>query len=142
MVNPTEEEIAKVIQSASTATGGAVKTVNDLRFEAFEKRLAELEKTNAELRQANAELYAFAQSSRQAQAQPQPAVKTVSTGEIGTTVPPQSIQYQYVSAMPVTDPAVQARIEAQKAHDAELLKGTLREMGAVNKFAQNDKDGM
>lgn len=141
MVNPTEEEIAKVIQSASTATGGAVKTVNDLRFEAFEKRLAELEKTNAELRQANAELYAFAQSSRQAQAQPQPAVvQTVTTGEIGTTVPPQSIQY--VSAMPVTDPAVQARIEAQKAHDDALLKGTLREMGAVNKFAQNDKDGM
>lgn len=138
MVNPTEEEIAKVIQSASTTTGGAVKTVNDLRFEAFEKRLAELEKTNAELRQANAELYAFAQSSRQAQ--PQPAVQTVTTGEIGSTVSSQSAQF--VSAQPVTDPAVQARIEAQKAHDDELLKGTLREMGAVNKFAQNDKDGM
>ena len=140
MVNPTEQEIAKVIQSASTATGGAVKTVNDLRFEAFEKRLAELEKTNAELRQANAELYAFAQSSRQAQVQPQPAVQTVTTGEIGSTVPPQSIHF--VSAQPVIDPAVQARIEAQKAHDDALLKGTLREMGAVNKFAQNDKDGM
>ena len=140
MVNPTEEEIAKVIQSASTATGGAVKTVNDLRFEAFEKRLAELEKTNAELRQANAELYAFAQSSRQAQVQPQPAVQTVTTGKIGSTVPPQSIQF--VSAQPVTDPAVQARIEAQKAHDDALLKGTLREMGAVNKIVQNDKDGM
>ena len=135
MVNPTEEEIAKVIQSASTTTGGAVKTVNDLRFEAFEKRLAELEKTNAELRQANAELYAFAQSSRQVQAQP-----AVQTGEIGSTVSSQSAQF--VSAQPVTDPTVQARIEAQKAHDDELLKGTLREMGAVNKFAQNDKDGM
>ena len=137
MVNPTEEEIAKVIQSASTTTGGAVKTVNDLRFEAFEKRLAELEKTNAELRQANAELYAFAQSR---QAQPQTAVQTVTTGEIGSTRPPQSIQF--VSAQPVTDPAVQARIEAQKAHDDELLKGTLREMGAVSKSAQLDKDGM
>lgn len=140
MVNPTEQEIAKVIQSASTATGGAVKTVNDLRFEAFEKRLTELEKTNAELRQANAELYAFAQSSRQTQVQPQPTVQTVTTGEIGSTVPPQSIQF--VSAQQVIDPAVQARIEAQKARDDALLKGTLREMGAVNKSAQNDKDGM
>ena len=140
MVNPTEEEIAKVIQSANTATGGAVKTVNDLRFEAFEKRLAELEKTNAELRQANAELYAFAQSTRQAQAQPQPAGQTVTAGEIKSTHQLQSIQF--ASAQPVTDPVVQARIEAQKARDDELLKGTLREMGAVNKFAQNDKDGM
>ena len=125
MTNPTPEEIAKTIQSAHVTTGAPVKTVSDIRFENFEKRLAELEKTNAELRQANAELYAFAQAQVKP-AQPEVPVQTVTAGQAGTTHFPQSAQ---MVTTQVIDQNAIARAEAQKKRDEALYQGTIAELG-------------
>lgn len=113
MSNPTTEEIIKVAQSGNT---GEVKTLTDIKLEAFEKRLSEMEKINAELRAANAELYAYASSLSQPQAQAQPAAQ------------PQT-QAQPVAAAAVQPAQDQAALEAARLKEEENLNSVLATMG-------------
>ncbi len=127
MSNPTPEDIVKVAKSGNT---GEVKTLTDIKLEAFEKRLAEMEKINAELRAANAELYAYAStlSQPQAQTQPQPPVQTVTVGTPGTTLAPQSSTIATLaSAQPL--PPDQAAREAARQKEEENLNSVLVTMG-------------
>lgn len=117
---PTPQEVVEVALSGNT--GGAVKTLTDIRFEKLEARFAALEKENAELRQANAELYAFANAKAQpAAAQPQPA--------------PAPVAAQPVAAQPVQDPAVQVQA---KQDEADILAKTLAALG----YKKVSDDGM
>ena len=113
MSNPTAEDIIKVAQSGNT---GEVKTLTDIKLEAFEKRLSEMEKINAELRAANAELYAYASSLSQPQAQAQPAAQ------------PQT-QAQPVAAAAVQPAQDQAALEAARLKEEENLNSVLATMG-------------
>ena len=113
MSNPTAEDIIKVAQSGNT---GEVKTLTDIKLEAFEKRLSEMEKINAELRAANAELYAYASSLSQPQAQVQPAAQ------------PQT-QAQPVAAAAVQPAQDQATLEAARLKEEENLNSVLATMG-------------
>lgn len=141
-INTLPPEIVEMIKGAS-APGGGVKTVNDLKLEQFEKRLADLEKVNNELRQANAELYAFAQAQTQP-VQPQPPVQTVTVGSPGTTLPPQSVTITTLaSAQPL--PPDQSQIEAQRKREEQNLQAVLKELGGVKPqqtVQPNEKDGM
>lgn len=119
--NPTPQEVVEVALSGTT--GGAVKTLNDIRFEKLEARFAALEKENAELRAANAELYAFASSKAQA---PAPAA---------APAPVQPAAAQPVAAQPVEDPAVQAKAQAD---EADILAQTLAALG----YKKVNDDGM
>lgn len=138
MTNPTPDEISKVIQSG-VPVGGSVKTVQDLKFENFEKRLAELEKINAELRQSNAELYAYAQAQAQAQAQPaQPTYPAYSPApQSGTS---QAVPGQVVSAQFIV-PEADAKMKAMKERDDALLKAVNEELG-YKTTETKEKDGM
>lgn len=137
MTNPTPEEISKIIQSGSQI-GGTVKTVQDIKFEDFEKRLAQLEKINAELRQANAELYAYAQAQTQVKTQPvqtaqyapTPITETAQTGTPGQVVSAQFIV-----------PDADAKAKAMKEHDDMLFKAVASEMGYKTEKT-TEKDGM
>ena len=113
MTNPTAEDIIKVAQSGKS---GEVKTLTDIKLEAFEKRLSEMEKINAELRAANAELYAYASSLSQPQAQAQPAAQ------------PQT-QAQPVAAAAVQPAQDQAAAEAARLKEEENLNSVLATMG-------------
>lgn len=113
MSNPTTEEIIKVAQSGNT---GEVKTLTDIKLEAFEKRLTEMEKINAELRAANAELYAYASSLSQPAAQAQPAAQ------------PQA-SAQPVAAAAVQPAQDQAALEAARLKEEENLNSVLEKMG-------------
>lgn len=128
MSNPTAEDIVKVAQSGNT---GEVKTLTDIKLEAFEKRLTEMEKINAELRAANAELYAYASSFSQPQTQAQPAAQ------------PQA-SAQPVAAAAVQPAQDQATVEAARQREEENLNSVLVTMGY--KKAQNTttppNDGM
>ena len=128
MTNPTTEEIVKVAQSGNT---GEVKTLTDIKLEAFEKRLAEMEKVNAELRAANAELYAYASALSQPQAQAQPAQ-------------PQA-PAQPVAAAAVQPSQDQAAVEAARQREEENLNSVLATMGyrkAQNTTTTPPNDGM
>lgn len=117
---PTPQEVVEVALSGNT--GGAVKTLTDIRFEKLEARFAALEKENAELRQANAELYAFANAKAQpAAVQPQPA--------------PAPVAAQPVAAQPVQDPAAQVQA---KQDEADILAQTLAALG----YKKVSDDGM
>lgn len=112
--NPTVSEVVEVALSAES--GGAVKTLTDLRFEKLEARFSALEKENAELRKANAELYAFAQAKAQA---PAPAPAAAQPAD----------QPAVAAAAPVeTQAEVQAQAEKQKT-EAEILADTLARLG-------------
>ena len=127
MTNPTTEEIVKVAQSGNT---GEVKTLTDIKLEAFEKRLAEMEKVNAELRAANAELYAYASTLSQPQAQP--------------AVQPQA-PAQPVAAAAVQPSQDQAAVEAARQREEENLNSVLATMGyrkAQNTTTTPPNDGM
>ena len=117
MSNPTPEEIVKVAKSGNT---GEVKTLTDIKLEAFEKRLAEMEKINAELRAANAELYAYASSfsQPQAQAQAQPAAQ-----------PSAQPAAQPVAAAAVQPAQDQTAVEAARQKEEENLNSVLVTMG-------------
>lgn len=113
MSNPTPEDIVKVAKSGNT---GEVKTLTDIKLEAFEKRLAEMEKINAELRAANAELYAYASSLSQPQTQAQPAAQ------------PQA-PAQPVAAAAVQPAQDQTAVEAARQKEEENLNSVLVTMG-------------
>ena len=113
MTNPTTEEIVKVAQSGNT---GEVKTLTDIKLEAFEKRLSEMEKINAELRAANAELYAYASTLSQPQTQAQPAAQ------------PQA-PAQPVAAAAVQPAQDQTAVEAARQREEENLNSVLETMG-------------
>ena len=115
MSNPTTEEIIKVAQSGNT---GEVKTLTDIKLEAFEKRLSEMEKINAELRAANAELYAYASSLSQPQVQAQPAAQAQ-----------PAVQAQPVAAAAVQPAQDQAAAEAARLKEEENLNSVLATMG-------------
>ena len=115
MTNPTTEEIVKVAQSGNT---GEVKTLTDIKLDAFEKRLAEMEKINAELRAANAELYAYASSLSQ------PAAQTQSAAQ-----PQTPAQGQPVAAAAVQAAQDQAALEAARLKEEENLNSVLATMG-------------
>ena len=127
MTNPTTEEIVKVAQSGNT---GEVKTLTDIKLEAFEKRLTEMEKVNAELRAANAELYAYASALSQPQAQAQPAQ-------------PQA-PAQPVAAAAVQPSQDQAAVEAARQREEENLNSVLATMGyrKAQNTATPPNDGM
>ena len=129
MSNPTAEEIVKVAQSGKS---GEVKTLTDIKLEAFEKRLSEMEKINAELRAANAELYAYASSLSQPAAQAQPAAQPAA-------------QAQPVAAAMVQPSVDQAAVAAAKQKEEENLNSVLASMGyrkAATQSANDIKDGM
>lgn len=113
MTAPTPEEIVKVAQSGNT---GEVKTLTDIKLEAFEKRLSEMEKINAELRAANAELYAYASSLSQPAAQAQPAAQPAA-------------QAQPVAAAAVQPAQDQTALEAARLKEEENLNSVLVTMG-------------
>ena len=135
MSNPTAEDIIKVAQSGKS---GEVKTLTDIKLEAFEKRLSEMEKINAELRAANAELYAYASSLSQPVAQAQPAAAQPAAQPAAQTQPAAAVTVQ-----PSVD---QAAIAAAKQREEENLNSVLASMGyrkpATQSSNDNIKDGM
>ena len=120
--NPSVSEVVEVALSGNS--GGAVKTLTDLRFEKLEARFEALEKENAELRKANAELYAFAQ---QKAAAPAPAPAQA----------PASADHVVTAAEPVPTKAQADAVAEKQKNEAEILKDTLARLG----YAKVD-DGM
>ena len=124
--NPTP---AEVIEVALSGSGGAVKTITDIRLEKMEKQLAELAQANIELRKANAELYAFV-SSKAAEpaaapaAEPEPSAHT-----------PITSQDQPVAAEVQQPPA-----QPQKDEDA-ILREALNRLG-YKKQETTDNSGL
>lgn len=116
---------------AQSGNTGEVKTLTDIKLEAFEKRLAEMEKVNAELRAANAELYAYASALSQPQAQAQPAAQ------------PQA-PAQPVAAAAVQPSQDQAAVEAARQREEENLNSVLATMGyrKAQNTATPPNDGM
>ncbi len=121
--NPTP---AEVIEVALSGSGGAVKTITDIRLEKMEKQLAELAQANIELRKANAELYAFVSTSKAAEPAAAPAAEPQPT--------PITQDQQPVAAEVQQPPA-----QPQKDEDA-ILREALTRLGY--KKQETDNSGL
>ncbi len=123
--NPTPEEVIEVALSGS---GGAVKSLTDIRLEKMEKQLAELAQMNIELRKANAELYAFVASNSKAE---EPAPKAPESAQAAPVM-----QQEVPVAAEVQAPA---QPKAQKDEDA-ILREALSRLGY--KKQETDNSGL
>ena len=121
--NPTPEEVIEVALSGS---GGAVKSLTDIRLEKMEKQLAELAQMNIELRKANAELYAFVASNSKAE---EPAPKTPESAQAAPVM-----QQEVPVAAEVQAPA---QPKAQKDEDA-ILREALSRLGYKKQETTDD----
>ena len=123
--NPTP---AEVIEVALSGSGGAVKTLTDIRLEKMEKQLAELAQANIELRKANAELYAFVSTNSKAA---EPAAAPAAEPQ-----PTPITQDQQPVAAEVQQPPAQS----QKDEDA-ILREALNRLG-YKKQDTTDNSGL
>lgn len=123
--NPTPEEVIEVALSGS---GGAVKTLTDIRLEKMEKQLTELAQINLELRRANAELYAFVSSSKAAE----PAAQTSEPEPVTASPPAQEI--------PVAA-EVQAPAKPSEPDEDVILREALSRLG-YKKTTEQDNSGL
>lgn len=126
--NPTP---AEVIEVALSGSGGAVKTLTDIRLEKMEKQLAELAQANIELRKANAELYAFVSTSKAAE----PAAAPAAEPEPSAHNTPITQDQQPVAAEVQQPPA-----QPQKDEDA-ILREALTRLG-YKKQETTDNSGL
>ena len=127
---------AEVIEVALSGSGGAVKSLADIRIDKLEKRLADLENVNAklaqdniDLRQANAEMYAFIQS-KTAEPAPAPQAQPEVPAQPAAPAPvPVAAEVQ----VPPAQPSAQDRENA-------ILEDALTRLGY--RKAQPKDDGM
>ena len=124
--NPTP---AEVIEVALSGSGGAVKTITDIRLEKMEKQLAELAQANIELRKANAELYAFVSTSKAAEPAAAPAAE-----------PEPSAHTPITQDQPVAAEVQQPPAQPQKDEDA-ILREALTRLG-YKKQETTDNSGL
>lgn len=124
--NPTP---AEVIEVALSGSGGAVKSLTDIRLEKMEKQLAELAQMNIELRKANAELYAFVASNSKAE---EPAPKAPESQPAAAPV----MQKEVPIAAEVQAPA---QPDTKKDEDA-ILREALSRLGY--KKQETDNSGL
>ena len=109
---------AEVIEVALSGSGGAVKSLADIRIDKLEKRLADLENVNAklaqdniDLRQANAEMYAFSQS-KAAEPAPAPQAQPEVPAQPAAPAPvPVAAEVQVPPAQPSTQDRENAILE-------------------------------
>lgn len=125
--NPTP---AEVIEVALSGSGGAVKTLTDIRLEKMEKQLAELAQANIELRKANAELYAFVSTSKAAE----PAAASAAEPE------PSAHSTPITQDQPVAAEVQQPPAQPQKDEDA-ILREALTRLG-YKKQETTDNSGL
>ena len=126
--NPTP---AEVIEVALSGSGGAVKTLTDIRLEKMEKQLAELAQANIELRKAKAELYAFVSTnSKAAEPAAAPAAEPEPTAHTPITQDQQ----------PVAAEVQQPPAQSQKDEDA-ILREALNRLG-YKKQDTTDNSGL
>lgn len=123
--NPTP---AEVIEVALSGSGGAVKTITDIRLEKMEKQLAELAQANIELRKANAELYAFVSTSKAAEPAAAPAAEPE----------PSAHNTPITQDQPVAAEVQQPPAQPQKDEDA-ILREALTRLGYKK---QEDTSGL
>lgn len=121
--NPTP---AEVIEVALSGSGGAVKTITDIRLEKMEKQLAELAQANIELRKANAELYAFVSTSKAAE----PAAASAAEPE------PSAHNTPITQDQPVAAEVQQPPAQPQKDEDA-ILREALARLGYKKETTDN-----
>ena len=127
---------AEVIEVALSGSGGAVKSLADIRIDKLEKRLADLENVNAklaqdniDLRQANAEMYAFIQS-KAAEPAPAPQAQPVVPAQPAAPAPvPVAAEVQVPPAQP-----------SQQDRENAILEDALTRLGY--RKAQPKDDGM
>ena len=125
--NPTP---AEVIEVALSGSGGAVKTLTDIRLEKMEKQLAELAQANIELRKANAELYAFVSTSKAAEPAAAPAAEPE----------PSAHNTPITQDQPVAAEVQQPPAQPQKDEDA-ILREALTRLG-YRKQETTDNSGL
>ncbi len=125
--NPTP---AEVIEVALSGSGGAVKTITDIRLEKMEKQLAELAQANIELRKANAELYAFVSTSKAAEPAAAPAAEPE----------PSAHNTPITQDQPVAAEVQQPPAQPQKDEDA-ILREALTRLG-YKKQETTDNSGL
>lgn len=127
---------AEVIEVALSGSGGAVKSLADIRIDKLEKRLADLENVNAklaqdniDLRQANAEMYAFIQS-KAAEPAPVPQAQPEVPAQPAAPAPvPVAAEVQVPPAQP-----------SQQDRENAILEDALTRLGY--RKAQPKDDGM